>query len=388
MDDEETRGWEELGCMNTKYSADVVEFCPVPSWQSCFVVGTYQLQQETRERVGCLWSLEVDAADDGEEKGGEGETEPVEGFSKENPESGQIVPRQFVPTNGTLDAKWNHHCMDGKAVLAAANARSELALYALQEDKTLALLHSQTLPSLQPEEAVPSALCLSLDWNNRLSATTATSSIATSHSDHRISIWDCEVATGQLQLSETWEAHEHEAWIVAWNYWDTSVLYSGGDDCTFKGWDRRVSKEQPTFTKRYDVGVTTIQTHPLREHCIAVGSYDENISIWDARKIGRRPLHQHNVGGGVWRIKWHPSDASLMAVACMHADFQIVRFSPSSASPMETVLTYAGKHRQGALAYGIDWSHSPPSSSVLGSCSFYDRCFTLWKMEEPSETLC
>jgi hypothetical protein len=32
---------------------------------------------------------------------------------------------------------------------------------------------------------------------------------------------------GELTVSDKWHAHDHEPWIAAWDYWDTSVLYSG-----------------------------------------------------------------------------------------------------------------------------------------------------------------
>jgi diphthine methyl ester acylhydrolase len=35
--------------------------------------------------------------------------------------------------------------------------------------------------------------------------------------------------TGQLVGTNTWAAHAHEPWCVAWNYWDTNVIYSGAD---------------------------------------------------------------------------------------------------------------------------------------------------------------
>src|SRR6266496_1118676 len=28
-------------------------------------------------------------------------------------------------------------------------------------------------------------------------------------------------------IQETWHAHDHEPWVVAWNYWDTNVVFSG-----------------------------------------------------------------------------------------------------------------------------------------------------------------
>lgn len=64
---------------------------------------------------------------------------------------------------------------------------------------------------------------------------------------------------------------------------DRSVLYSsiilslpnqviGGDDCYLKAWDRRQGFVSPLLSnKRFDGGVTTIQSHALRENLLAVG---------------------------------------------------------------------------------------------------------------------
>ena len=32
---------------------------------------------------------------------------------------------------------------------------------------------------------------------------------------------------GELIVFDKWHAHDHEPWIAAWNYWDSSVIYSG-----------------------------------------------------------------------------------------------------------------------------------------------------------------
>lgn len=75
--------------------------------------------------------------------------------------------------------------------------------------------------------------------------------------------------TGQLSVTNAWVAHAHEPWCVAWNYWDTNVIYSGtdvlalsgstadlsppgGDDLRLKVWDIRQGFDQPiVVNKRY-----------------------------------------------------------------------------------------------------------------------------------------
>lgn len=60
-------------------------------------------------------------------------------------------------------------------------------------------------------------------------------------------------STGEVSVTEKWHAHDYEPWIAAWNYWDTSIVYSGGDDLTMKGWDIRQSFNQPIFTNKRHV---------------------------------------------------------------------------------------------------------------------------------------
>ena len=54
-------------------------------------------------------------------------------------------------------------------------------------------------------------------------------------------------------------------------------------------------------------------------------SYDEHILLWDLRAM-KRPVQEAAVGGGVWRVKWHPTNPDLMATACMHNGFKILNW--------------------------------------------------------------
>ena len=139
---------------------------------------------------------------------------------------------------------------------------------------------------------------------------------------------------------------------------------------------------------RFDAGVTCIQSHPNIEHLIAVGSYDATVRLFDSRKPFK-PLSQADIGGGAWRVKWHPSPsrANDLLVAAMHDGFKIVRF-PDIGSQLNLPTDAKGENREiikrydehKSLAYGVDWSYkSSQDETLIASASFYDHALHLWR---------
>ncbi|KAF9509316.1 hypothetical protein BS47DRAFT_1377614 [Hydnum rufescens UP504] len=141
----------------------------------------------------------------------------------------------------------------------------------------------------------------------------------------------------------SWPAHHFEAWIAAWNYYDENVIYPG---------------------REFDAGVTTIQCHPHVEHLLATGSYVDSVRMFDVH-YPLRPLVSVNVGGGAWRVKWHPNIERKedLVVACMRDGFKVVRLHDSviamgsiEEEPVDDkwlVTTRFDEHA--SLAYGVHW---------------------------------
>ncbi|ELU41445.1 WD40 domain-containing protein [Rhizoctonia solani AG-1 IA] len=164
------------------------------------------------------------------------------------------------------------------------------------------------------------------------------------------------------------------------------ILVSG-DDCKLKGWDTRTSCEAPIFVnKRFEAGVTCVQTHPFIENLMAVGSYDNTVRIFDSRKM-TTSLVEVGVGGGAWRVKWHPSDTrkNELLVACMYDGFKVIKTPINESGQVDATFSSAVSSRFDAhtsIAYGVDWHHGSltnnPTKSLVASCSFYDHTLCLW----------
>ncbi|XP_068166266.1 diphthine methyltransferase isoform X2 [Antennarius striatus] len=319
-----------LQVFDTQLHADAVEWCPVSANHDLLACGTYQLQagdeHAASSRTGRLYLFE---------------------FRRGT----QVTPLrelQRLETAAILDLKWCHVPLAGRAVLGVAAATGELQLYALS-DRQVGGRSLQTLSSMQ---VGAERLALSLDWSTgRLD-----SDVRVVCSDSAGGVSVLALADPALLTLSQWTAHDYEAWISAFSYWDTQLVYSGGDDCKLKGWDLRAGPSRPTFTsKRHSMGVCSVHSSPHREHILATGSYDEQVLLWDGRNM-QRPLSESPVGGGVWRLKWHPTEQHLLLAACMHNDFHILHCQQALDGGGGACPVVASYVLHNSLAYGADWS--------------------------------
>ncbi|XP_059192527.1 diphthine methyltransferase isoform X1 [Centropristis striata] len=324
-----------LQVFDTELSADTVEWCPVSSSHDILVCGTYQLQKgageedATPSRIGRLYLFE---------------------FRRAGSMSPPLTELQRMDTAAILDLKWCHVPVSGEAVLGLADATGQLQLYTLQHSQE----GGRSLHSLCSSKVGPERLALSLDWSTGRMDSSSDVRVVCSDSAGCVSV--LSMAEGALMALSQWKAHDFEAWIAAFSYWDTQLVYSGGDDCKLKGWDLRLGPSCPTFTsKRHSMGVCSIHSNPHREHILATGSYDEQVLLWDGRNM-RQPLSEIAVGGGVWRLKWHPSHQHLLLAACMHNDFHILHCQQALEGRGGACPMAASYILHNSLAYGADWS--------------------------------
>ncbi|KAJ1673032.1 hypothetical protein EV182_006018 [Spiromyces aspiralis] len=371
-----------LASIDTGFCADCVEFYPqVGTPNQRFVIGTYQLETpaDNPQRLGRLIVCDL---------------------VPEWPDSAKyrIVQRQVLDTCAVFDIKWCYRPIDGRLVLGQAGADGHLRLYAdCSDSDQQAVLREIAVTDSDITDG--SVMCLSLDWSNRVFAGGGPE-IVTSHSDGSVKVHS--LGSAGLDVRESWAAHEFEAWIAAFDYWSPNVVYTGGDDARLRVWDRRANTGSPhcmATSKKHSAGVCSIQSNFHCQHLLATGSYDEHVLVWDTRNM-RAPLGDWHVGGGVWRLKWHPSDPWQLLAAGMHNGFHIAKInvgftihSELGGSKVEleagsacTISEMAAFMQHESLAYGVDWCQCPetPTESVqagwlVGSCSFYDHIFHLWR---------
>ncbi|KAL8154218.1 hypothetical protein V2J09_011978 [Rumex salicifolius] len=332
-------------------NADAVEFCPHIGFENILAASTYTLHENADKptRLGSISLFDVDA----------------EGRRLE------LIHR--VESAGIFDIKWNP-VETGNALgplLAQADADGYLRIHGVEESEAREEVPGKCLRERDSIQ-VSSSMCLYVDWHP--SAT----SLSVGLSVGSVSI--ISLSDSHLNLERTWKAHDFELWTTCFDVHQPQLVYTGSDDCRFSCWDLRQCAPSPAFqnSKAHTMGVCCIVKSPYDSNLLLTGSYDEYLRVWDMRSISK-PVNETSVclGGGVWRIKYHPSEPELVLAACMHNGFAIVEIDDEKKLQVKETYT---KH--GSLAYGADWqrgqSNHHRKNVTVATCSFYDKMLRLW----------
>ncbi|KAG8518612.1 Diphthine methyltransferase [Galemys pyrenaicus] len=374
-----------LQTVDTEYTADSVEWCPLEGYRHLLACGTYQLRKEEPPRRP--------AGEDATASPQEG-VKPRESPSRlgrlylyslsEDSVACPLTEVQRRETPAILDMKWCHVLVGSHVLLGLVDAGGSVELLHVAEAQG-----AYTLQPLSRFGLEGQCLALSLDWSTgRASRRSSTQCWKLSQprgslpsacsqplkiisSDSRGRLHLLKVSEEDLGLQDvvTWKAHRFEAWIAAFNYWQTDVVYSGGDDGLLKGWDTRVPEAALFTRQRHTAGVCSIQSSPHREHLLATGSYDEHVLLWDTRSL-RQPFADTPVQGGVWRLKWHPYLPHLLLAACTHGGLRVLDCQRATEDKQDTCTVCMSHSLPGSLVYGADWSrlyfcHLPQAQQSL-----------------------
>jgi len=357
----------------------------------------------------------------------------------------ESIPEHICQTEaGVLDGKWLQRCPmtlskisddpDLKTnkrchIFASASASGKIWLHLLNFDKQSSFCMEPFVSSSSSTDGTnDNRICLALDIdesNVNVDSGTGSIKIISSYSDGTLAIHTVVFpgTEGDVRIEEDvrWRAHSlfngmapAEVWTCCWaktknNEAYSNLVLSGGDDCKLKGWDVRLpmTPSKPIFQigeEEHGAGVTALSWHPKNTNVFASGSYDEGVRIWDIRCMtssadssgwSGRPKMLAKIdssGGGIWRLKWHPDEASKLLVGAMHGGCRVLNI-PALESEANTqnnvgidIIASFTAHK--SMAYGADWlstSTCRDDDSVVGvdvaaSCSFYDQRSFLWKV--------
>lgn len=298
----------------------------------------------------------------------------------------------FGCRSGILDGKWfPKNASDNEGWwFATAQSSGDIGLHTfiLDNNHESGPIHAGQTSSSTPisnEAGVP-ALCLAVNWDTTRGFDDAR--IVSSYSNGKVAVHDI-ARTGDSGIPELierdcWTAHTlfanvpAEVWSCAFAA-EGKLVITGADDAKIKFWDSRTIARPVQVLDHFQAGVTVISPHPRNPHLVAVGSYDETIGIFDIRYSSQELLSRsEKLGGGVWRIQWHPELDDKMLLAAMHGGSLVVQLDPDDDfKPIPTVSRRFTKHE--SMAYGADWLVSDDGVfEAAASCSFYDRACYLW----------
>ncbi|XP_034935235.1 diphthine methyltransferase [Chelonus insularis] len=358
-----------LETFDTQFSADSVEWCPIEGFQDIFICGTYQLSPENEKSETVI------------------DTKPQIRLGKiflfQVIKVGKLKLLQELEVSGVLDIKWAHVRCQENILFGIVNSVGFLQIYKLHTDDDLKV---ELLTERKVREVEGEILALSLDWDTGKSPREGVKEEKISVSDSKGFVSIFHLIQGQLNFIGSQKAHEFEAWITAFDSWDSNIIYSGGDDCKFKRFDIREEMTLMKCNQVHEAGVTSLHSNSSQEFCLASGSYDEKLRLWDTRNF-RRPVSEITLGGGVWRLKWDPfyNPHRYLLAACMYGGFRLIDCQ-NQENPK--IIEEYNEHK--SIAYGCDWCYFPSDQIIkklqfeeyqkpvlVTTCSFYDHTLKL-----------
>ena len=333
-------------------------------------------------------------------------------------------------SSGILDGKWSSlpssNC-GGSWCFASAHSTGEIRVHSLEispSTEEFIRLESEPLYQIRylgqsdppEEEDGTRPLCLSLNWNSGAaykqdSPHKQNGRIVSTYSNGKVAIHEIVCLSDSVEVVEweSWHAHDMftapaEVWSACFHGENQNSILSCGDEGSLKVWDTRSTSRPMQVLKPFEAGVTCVSPHPVHEHLVAFGSYDETVCLFDLRYVGQTKkslLHTKKLGGGIWRLKWHPYEKGRLLAGAMHGGCSVLQvrgldavfvedldrgtissvYSTSDSTMSARVTKKFTEHE--SMAYGADWlvcKHPTREGyfEAAGSCSFYDKAAFLW----------
>lgn len=130
-----------------------------------------------------------------------------------------LYPIQEIDTAGILDQKWCYHPIKDHPILATVTSEGYIQLYQLLDKEG-----SLNLELWIEDSVGGDILALSLDWSSN-KIFSQNPCLVVSDSSGAVTV--LRVTDKGLEKIGQWKSHSFEAWIGAFNYWNSHVFYSG-----------------------------------------------------------------------------------------------------------------------------------------------------------------
>ncbi|ELK07433.1 WD repeat-containing protein 85 [Pteropus alecto] len=358
-----------LQAVDTEYTADSVEWCPLDGCRHLLACGTYQLQKpedksgldmdEPQVRLGRLY---------------------LYSFSEDS-SACPLVEIQRRDTSAILDMKWwgrwpverlghqdaRYTCVHQRAVNHPGASAWHMTP-ALPPPRTVPWRGAPAWRWLRP---CPSARRHSMGVCSIQSSPHQEGILATGSYDEHVLLWDirnmeqpfADMPTQGGVWRLKWHPSQHHVLLAAcmhngftiFNCRKAVGICSVCLEFPWRGapaW--RWLRPCPS-ARRHSMGVCSIQSSPHQEGILATGSYDEHVLLWDIRNM-EQPFADMPTQGGVWRLKWHPSQHHVLLAACMHNGFTIFNCRKAVEEKQEACTVSVSHKLPNSLVYGADWS--------------------------------
>ncbi|KAG4303551.1 hypothetical protein PCK1_000069 [Pneumocystis canis] len=304
------------------YPIDIILFSPI--YTNFFVAGSYSLETNN-QRIGHLFLYEISN-------------------SKK-----RINLIQSLKSDAILDMKWIPNSQEKFIVTSSSGT---LSIYKLSGS-------SPVLNCIWVNEIVdPNILILFVSVSN------INEYCVLSMSTGELCIFDLNL----LQIIHKWKAHNLECWTACYNI-NSSIIFSGSDDCTFKIWDIHRTM-QPLYinTKSHTGGVISFLPFDTE---LVTGSFDDHIRLFDLRNP-HKEIWRKNIGSA-WRLIQQPGNKYRILGCLMYEGAKLFDLNILENKIYKAEIYKEFKEHQ-SIVYAGDWYNE----QEIVTCSFYDKRICLW----------
>lgn len=212
--------------------------------------------------------------------------------------------------------------------------------------------------------------------NTSISINNCTNIIETKLKDHLLlGFNEGELGLIDLQINKSIYLNKiHEYGIWALEVLNPNTILTGADDNTVYITDKRNLDCRIPY-KEHKAGITKIARLENEENLVIVGSYDENISIFDVR-YPSCSVSKQNLECSIWEIKQNRfKGRDLLSISCIYDGLKVYELDRDKKS-LNRVFEFE-EHK--SIVYGLD-SLVLDDGLLYMSCSLYDNKICYWDL--------